>query len=54
MHILVIDVGGTHIKLLATGQREPIKILSGRQMTAAHMVHLVQRPSRDGNMMRCR
>jgi polyphosphate glucokinase len=43
MRILVIDVGGTHIKLLATGQREPIKIPSGRQMTAAHMVHLVRK-----------
>src|ERR1700731_2613271 len=43
MRILVIDVGGTHIKLLATGQTEPIKIPSGRQMTAAHMVRLVQK-----------
>jgi polyphosphate glucokinase len=43
MRILVIDVGGTHIKLLATGRREPIKIPSGRQMTAAQMVRLVQK-----------
>ena len=27
--ILVIDVGGTHIKVLATGQKEPVKIPSG-------------------------
>jgi predicted NBD/HSP70 family sugar kinase len=43
MRILVIDVGGTHIKALATGQREPIKIPSGTQMTAAHMVRLVRK-----------
>jgi polyphosphate glucokinase len=42
MRILVIDVGGTHIKLLATGHKEPIKIPSGAGMTAAHMVRLVR------------
>jgi polyphosphate glucokinase len=36
--ILVIDVGGTHIKLLATGQKEPIKIPSGPKLTPAKMV----------------
>ena len=29
MNILVIDVGGTHVKILATGQREPRKFDSG-------------------------
>jgi polyphosphate glucokinase len=43
MRILVIDVGGTHIKLLATGQKEPIKISSGTHMTATRMVHLVRK-----------
>jgi len=28
-HTLVVDVGGTHVKLLATGKRTPIKIDSG-------------------------
>jgi polyphosphate glucokinase len=32
--ILVIDVGGTHVKVLATGQKVPIKIPSGLKMTA--------------------
>ncbi len=36
--ILVIDVGGTHIKVLATGQKDPIKIPSGPKMTAKKMV----------------
>src|SRR5580693_470520 len=42
MRILVIDVGGTHIKLLATGQKEPIKAPSGAELTAAQMVRLVR------------
>ena len=36
--VLVIDVGGTHVKVLATGQREERKILSGSSMTASKMV----------------
>ena len=36
--ILVIDVGGTHVKVLATGQKAPIKIDSGPKMTARTMV----------------
>src|ERR1700693_2127421 len=41
--VLVIDVGGTHVKLLATGQKEPIKMPSGPEMTAKRMVTLVRR-----------
>jgi polyphosphate glucokinase len=41
--VLVIDIGGTHIKLLATGQKEPIKIPSGPEMTPRRMVTLVRR-----------
>ena len=36
-NILAIDVGGNHVKLLCTGQPEPIKILSGPKMTARKM-----------------
>jgi len=42
MHILVVDVGGSHIKILATGQSTPIKIPSGPDMTAAIMVRQVR------------
>lgn len=45
--ILVIDVGGTNIKLLATGQKEARKIPSGPDMTASKMVHLVKKSVRD-------
>ncbi|HEV2224460.1 MAG TPA: hypothetical protein VGR84_15820, partial [Candidatus Acidoferrales bacterium] len=38
LRILVIDVGGTHVKVLATGEREERKIISGPTMTAAQMV----------------
>jgi polyphosphate glucokinase len=37
MNVLVIDIGGTHIKVLATGQKTPRKIPSGPQMTAQRM-----------------
>ena len=45
--ILVVDVGGTNIKLLATGQKEPRKIPSGPTMTASKMAHLVKQSVRD-------
>lgn len=41
--ILVIDVGGTRLKLLATGRKEPVKIPSGPKMTAARMVREVRK-----------
>jgi len=40
--VLVIDVGGTHIKMLATGQKEPRKMPSGPTMTAGKMVRVVR------------
>ncbi len=36
--VLVVDVGGTHIKTLATGQKEKREIPSGPKMTARQMV----------------
>jgi len=41
--ILVIDVGGTHVKVLATGRKEPVKIISGPKMTAEKMVKEVRK-----------
>ncbi len=40
--VLVIDVGGTNVKMLATGQKEPRKYPSGPTMTPRKMVHLVK------------
>jgi polyphosphate glucokinase len=45
--ILVIDVGGTHIKVFATGQKEAIKIPSGPKMTAKKMVKEVKKATMD-------
>jgi polyphosphate glucokinase len=44
--ILVIDVGGTHVKLLMTGQKEPVTFASGPKMTAAKMVRDVKQAIR--------
>jgi polyphosphate glucokinase len=41
--VLVIDVGGTHVKILVTGQKEPRKIDSGPKMTARLMVQAVKK-----------
>ena len=38
MQVLVVDIGGTHIKLLVTGNRTPVKIPSGPKMTPRKMV----------------
>ena len=47
MNVLVIDVGGTNIKILATGQQEPVKFPSGPAMTAKAMVAGVKKRTRD-------
>lgn len=44
--ILVIDVGGTNVKMFATGQRMPVKIPSGRTMTASKMVGIVKKATK--------
>lgn len=47
MNILAIDVGGTHVKVLATGQEEACKIVSGPEMTAKLMVEQVLEAAKD-------
>ncbi|MEO8484274.1 MAG: ROK family protein [Acidobacteriota bacterium] len=42
MRILVIDVGGSHVKVLATGRTKRIKIRSGPAMTPGAMVAAVR------------
>lgn len=46
-NILVIDVGGTHVKVLATGQEAAREIPSGPTMTARRMVQQVKRLVKD-------
>ena len=42
MKTLVIDVGGTHVKVLATGHKQRVEIPSGPNMTPAKMVAAVR------------
>ena len=42
MKILVVDVGGNNVKLLATGQKTPRKVPSGPNLTPARMVAAVK------------
>ena len=43
MKVLVVDVGGTHVKILATGQDTPREFVSGPKLTAKAMVARVKR-----------
>jgi len=45
--VLVIDVGGTHVKVLAAGHCDERKIRSGSKMTAHKMVRDVKRVTKD-------
>src|SRR6266478_4739987 len=47
MKVLVIDVGGTHVKVLVTGESEPRKFDSGPTLTAKQMVAGVKKISAD-------
>jgi len=38
MRVLAIDIGGTHVKVLASGQRTPQKFASGPTMTPKQMI----------------
>jgi polyphosphate glucokinase len=42
MNVLVVDVGGTHVKILATGQKERRRFPSGPALTAEQMVRGVK------------
>jgi polyphosphate glucokinase len=46
MRVLVIDVGGTHVKILATGEKAHREFASGPTLTARQMVSRVKRLAR--------
>jgi polyphosphate glucokinase len=46
-NVLVVDVGGNHVKVLATGEKEPRKLPSGPTMTPGKMVREVKRAVKD-------
>lgn len=43
MRVLVVDVGGTNLKISVGGKKEPLKVPSGPGMTPAMMVKLVKK-----------
>jgi polyphosphate glucokinase len=47
MNVLVVDVGGTHVKILVSGQKEPRRFASGPTLTAKQMVSEVQKLAAD-------
>src|SRR5882672_3853923 len=47
MKVLVVDVGGTHVKILATGQNEAREFPSGPSLTAKQMVAGVKKLAGD-------
>jgi polyphosphate glucokinase len=49
MKVLAIDIGGTSVKILATGQKEPRRFPSGPTMTPRLMVAGVRKLAKDWN-----
>jgi polyphosphate glucokinase len=47
MNVLVVDVGGTHVKILATGKKEKREFASGPRLTAPQMVLRVRKLAQD-------
>jgi polyphosphate glucokinase len=45
--VLVVDVGGTHVKILATGQKQPRKLPSGPKLSPRQMVAGVKEAAHD-------
>jgi polyphosphate glucokinase len=47
MNVLAIDIGGTHVKILATGQDERLEFPSGPKLTPKSMVANVKKLAQD-------
>lgn len=47
MNVLVVDIGGMHVKILATGQRKSREFSSGLTLTAKQMVDNVKKLAAD-------
>jgi polyphosphate glucokinase len=43
MNVLVIDIGGTHVKVLATGQAQKSEFVSGPRLTPKRMISKVRK-----------
>src|ERR1017187_2793065 len=47
MNVLAIDIGGTHVKILATGQKERREFDSGPKLTPGMMAARVKKLAKD-------
>ena len=47
MNVLVVDIGGAHVKILATGQKQSREFPSGPKMTPRKMVAGVKKLAKD-------
>src|SRR5262245_17644201 len=47
MNVLAVDIGGTHVKILATGQNERQEFASGPKLTPKSMVATVKKLAQD-------
>lgn len=47
MNVLVVDIGGSHVKILATGQPEPRRFDSGPDFTPDQLMDRVRQNTRD-------
>src|SRR5947208_15448419 len=47
MKVLVVDIGGTKVKVLASGQTEPRKAQSGKGLTPGRMIEIVRELEQD-------
>src|SRR5258705_13928448 len=47
MNVLVVDVGGTHVKILASGETERREFSSGHKLPATKMVEKVMQLAAD-------
>jgi polyphosphate glucokinase len=47
MRILVVDIGGTKVKMLASGETEPRKAPSGKSLTPTRLVELIGEMTQD-------
>lgn len=47
MNVLVIDIGGTNVKLLASGQNAPLKFPSGPKLTPRAMISQIKKLTKD-------
>jgi polyphosphate glucokinase len=47
MNVLVVDIGGTHVKVVASGQKQSREFPSGPKLTARQMVAGVKKLARD-------